>query len=176
MAGGISRLDCRPLGMPPSRRPKRPGMQLSAALRAASLSLAPGPGARRRSPRVPRQARRLRRYQFAARTPPSYTTMSPSGRSGRDGTQSSATHPAHGAVQPKLLSDLPAASSLRRLLSLYRATRQIPGIPVHRVYEENPSPRVAAQSTCCHPLTGQRCHIHIWWHDTGLPGVPFTAQ
>jgi hypothetical protein len=36
---------------------------------------------------------------------------------------------------------------------------------------ENSSSPVATQGGRCHPLTGERCHIHIWWHDTGLLGI-----
>ena len=79
-------------------------------------------------------------------------------------------HPSHGAVQPKLLSDLPPASRLWRLLGLYRATWQVPGIPVDRIDEEHSPRLVAAQGACCHALTRQRCHVCIRWHDTGLTG------
>jgi len=66
--------------------------------------------------------------------------MRPSGRSGRDGTQSSARNPPPPVgSRPQLLRNLPAASSLRRLLCLDCATWQVPGIPVDRVDEEHPS-------------------------------------
>jgi hypothetical protein len=55
---------------------------------------------------------------------------------------------------------------MRRLLCLHSATRQIPGIAVDRVDKQHSSRPVAAQGTRSHPLTSQRRHVLVRWHNT----------
>jgi hypothetical protein len=45
-------------------------------------------------------------------------------------------HPPRRAIQPRLLSHLTAARSVRGLLTLHRAARQIPGAAVHRICQQ----------------------------------------
>ena len=138
-AGAISQLDCHPPAMPPSRWLELPGRPRSSGRPAASPALAPGPGARRRCRRVPPPGPGSRRSRFGVSTPPSYTTIRPSGRSGRDGTQSSATHPARRAglgraPQPPPAGTLPGATPQppprRREDPRYRGRQDLQAAPV----------------------------------------------